>query len=332
MNPAISIIVPVYNAEKTIRKCVDSLLNQTFENFEILLVDDGSPDKCGEICDEYSTKDNRVRVFHKENGGVASARQCGIDNALGEYTIHADPDDWVETNMLMALYTKAKSDDADMVICDYYEDGTKCSKYRCQRPTALDHLTVLKDVFSKLHGSCWNKLIKRDCYIRYNVRFPLKVSYCEDQFVMASFLKNNINIQYLPQAYYHYVNILTKDSLSRHYDAATYMEDVSLIKLYYENFKDIPFYRCILSKRICSMMTRAFYFGHSFYSSNVYKDKFYRFRHIICSTSDLPQYERCIVYLSCCGYYNIIFEIYNWTFKIKQCLNSICKIRKRSNQ
>lgn len=121
-NPTISIIVPVYKSEKFICRCMDSLLSQSFTDFEILLIDDGSPDGSGKICDSYAMKDSRVRVFHKENGGVSSARQLGIDNARGEYTIHADPDDWVEPTMLAELYGKAKTEDADMVICDYYSD------------------------------------------------------------------------------------------------------------------------------------------------------------------------------------------------------------------
>ncbi len=102
--PAVSVIVPVYKAENYLCHCVDSLLAQTFPDFEILLIDDGSPDHSGDICDEYARKDSRVRVFHKENEGVSSTRQCGIDNAKGEYTIHADPDDWVEPDMLDELY------------------------------------------------------------------------------------------------------------------------------------------------------------------------------------------------------------------------------------
>ena len=107
-SPKISVIVPVYKAEAYLHRCVDSLLAQTFQDFEVLLVDDGSPDRSGEICDEYARKDSRVRVFHKENGGVSSARQYGMDHAQGEYTIHADPDDWVEPTMLEELYRKEK--------------------------------------------------------------------------------------------------------------------------------------------------------------------------------------------------------------------------------
>ena len=106
--PKISIIVPVYKAETYLSRCLDSIINQTFKNFEVLLIDDGSPDCSGEICDKYAAMDTRIRVLHKENGGVSSARQMGLDNAKGEYTIHADPDDWVEPNMLEELYKKAK--------------------------------------------------------------------------------------------------------------------------------------------------------------------------------------------------------------------------------
>lgn len=118
--PKVSIIVPVYKAEKYINRCIDSILAQTYTDWELLLVDDGSPDRSGEICDEYAKKDSRIRVFHKENGGVSSARQMGQDKASGEYTIHADPDDWMEPTMLEELYAKAKEDDADMVLCDFY--------------------------------------------------------------------------------------------------------------------------------------------------------------------------------------------------------------------
>ncbi len=171
-NPKVSIIVAVYKAEDYLHRCVDCLLAQTFTDFEILLVDDGSPDRSGEICDKYAEKDNRVRVFHKENGGVSSARQCGLDHALGEYTIHADSDDWVEPNMLEELYKKAKEEDADMVICDFYKNYEDKQIYRKQQPSALDHETVLCELFQqKLYGSCWNKLVKRICNSKYGKAF-----------------------------------------------------------------------------------------------------------------------------------------------------------------
>ena len=97
--PKISVIVPVYNTEKYLHRCVDSILAQTFTDFELLLVNDGSPDKSGEICDEYAQKDTRVRVFHKENGGVSSARNLGLENAQGKWITYVDGDDWIEPTM-----------------------------------------------------------------------------------------------------------------------------------------------------------------------------------------------------------------------------------------
>lgn len=211
--PKISVIVPVYKAEVYLHRCVDSLLAQTFPDFEILLVDDGSPDRSGEICDEYARKDKRVRVFHKENGGVSSARQCGMDNARGEYTIHADPDDWVEADMLEELYKKAREEDADMVICDYYEEKKGKTIYVKQQPSSLDHETVLRELFQQLHGSCWNKLVKRVCYKEFRVKFPLELSYCEDLFVNSCLVLHNIKIAYLPKAFYHYDQIVNAESL-----------------------------------------------------------------------------------------------------------------------
>lgn len=167
--PKISVICPVYKAEKYLHRCVDSILAQTFTDFELLLIDDGSPDRSGEICDEYAAKDSRVRVFHKENGGVSSARQCGIDNMTGEYSIHSDPDDWVEPTMLEELYKKAKEDNADMVICDYYLEGKHKTKYIKQEPTSLESEQVLRDLFQRLHGSLCNKLIRSACYKENNI-------------------------------------------------------------------------------------------------------------------------------------------------------------------
>lgn len=118
--PAVSVVIPVYKAEAWLHRALDSICAQSLNNWECILVDDGSPDRSGEICDEYAEKDRRFRVIHQKNGGVSSARQAGIDAAKGEYSIHIDPDDWVEPTMLEELYHKAKEDNADMVICDYY--------------------------------------------------------------------------------------------------------------------------------------------------------------------------------------------------------------------
>lgn len=213
--PKVSVIVPVYKAEKYLHRCVDSILAQTFTDFEVLLIDDGSPDRSGEICDEYAKKESRVRVFHKVNGGVSSARQCGIDNAQGEYTIHVDPDDWVEPNMLQELYAKAKEDDADMVICDFWSEYEKRQIYNKQQPSKLDSKVVFRELLQQLHCSCWNKLIKLSCYNDFNIHFPMEMNLWEDRYVMLNITMHPIKISYLPKAFYHYDNFSNINSIVR---------------------------------------------------------------------------------------------------------------------
>lgn len=220
---SVSVIVPVYKAESYLCRCVDSLLAQTFPDFEILLIDDGSPDRSGEICDAYAMRDSRVRVYHKENGGVSSARQCGIDNARGEYTIHADPDDWVEPDMLEELYRKAKEEDADMVICDYYLEGLQ-RQYMNQRPSGLKGQIILCDLmFQRLPCSLWNKLIRRACYKNYDVRLPERLDYCEDVITLVQLWQSPIKITYVNKAFYYYDQHINENSITRAYTKATYM-------------------------------------------------------------------------------------------------------------
>lgn len=160
----VTIVVAVYKAERFIHKCVDSLLGQTYPHIEVILVDDGSPDRCGAICDEYATRDPRVKVVHQSNGGVARARQAGIDHATGQYVIHADPDDWVEPDMIEELLANALRTGADMVICDYFSDCGDSMSYNSQH---LPPLSSSQDLFPRLadgalHGSLWNKLVRRE--------------------------------------------------------------------------------------------------------------------------------------------------------------------------
>ncbi|HFD6724085.1 TPA: glycosyltransferase family 2 protein, partial [Enterococcus faecium] len=121
----VSVIVPIYNVEKYLRKCVDSLLSQTLKEIEIVLVDDGSPDASGEIADEYQKKYSNVKTIHRENGGLGPARNTGIENATGEYVAFLDSDDWVESDMYEKLYLVASKENADIVVsghCDFAND------------------------------------------------------------------------------------------------------------------------------------------------------------------------------------------------------------------
>lgn len=119
MNELISVIVPVYNVEKYSERCIESIINQTYKNLEIILVDDGSPDTCPMICDEYAKKDDRIVVIHKENGGLSDARNAGIEIAKGEYFAFIDSDDYISEEFLSKLYMSLKSNSAFMSICNF---------------------------------------------------------------------------------------------------------------------------------------------------------------------------------------------------------------------
>ena len=119
--PMVSVIVPVYKVERYIRKCIDSILKQSFTDFELILVDDGSPDKCGKICDEYAAKDKRIKVIHKKNGGLSDARNAGLDYATGGYICFIDSDDWIHKDLLKDNLERLVSENADVIIFNYVE-------------------------------------------------------------------------------------------------------------------------------------------------------------------------------------------------------------------
>lgn len=230
MTPKVSIIMPVYNAEKYLHRAADSIIAQTLPEWELIMIDDGGKDSSSQICDEYAAKDSRIRVIHKQNAGVSAARQDGIDAARGEYTIHADSDDWVEPTMLEELYAKAKSEDADMVICDYYTNTGEKQTLHIQKPTDVsDNTQTIRDMFQQLHGSCWNKFVRRTCYGEYNVRFPIGVNYCEDQLTIVRLLSHPIKVTYLNKAFYHYFD--NPESITRNYQRAQYETRLQFAKL-----------------------------------------------------------------------------------------------------
>lgn len=214
--PVVSIIVPVYKAEKYLFRCVDSILNQTFKDWECILVDDGSPDKSSQICDEYANKDSRIKVIHKVNGGVSSARQAGLETASGEFVIHADSDDWLDSTMLEELVKHQRETGADFIVFDFYRVANGQQLRICQKPAALDNRQVLKDVISgRLYASCWNKLIRRSLIEKYGASFPKGINLGEDKCFLASLLKNPVTVSYLPKALYYYDASINCNSLVR---------------------------------------------------------------------------------------------------------------------
>lgn len=212
--PAISIIVPVYNAEIYLRRCIDSILAQSFGVWELLLIDDGSPDNSGAICDQFAQEDYRIKVFHKPNGGVASAREVGMANAKGKYSIHVDPDDWIEVDMLQQLYNKITETDADIVVSDFLFDyGPKHQVISYQQ---TDGSNLLYDLLCQnLHGSLCNKLIRTDLYHRHDLHFPEEMICWEDLYICCNLAIHTCRVEYIPKAFYHYDLHSNKGSMTR---------------------------------------------------------------------------------------------------------------------
>ena len=197
MTPAISIIVPVYNVEKYLSRCVDSILAQTFRDFELILVDDGSTDKSAEICDKYAAKDSRIKVIHKENGGQSSARNNGLEIAIGKYIGFVDSDDWISTDCFEYLYTLIEKFNADAVSADFvfaYENklvGFQKDKNPKEKIIAgADEILCYYLKQDKMHGkndfAVWGKLFKRELF--YELRFPAGKIY-EDNIINFKLLQ-----------------------------------------------------------------------------------------------------------------------------------------------
>ena len=215
MQPKISVIVPVYKVEKYLHRCVDSILAQTFTDFELLLIDDGSPDNCGAICDEYAQKDNRVRVFHKENGGVSSARNLGLDNATGEWITFCDADDYVHPEFLFSLYEKH---DADLIVGSFKLVGTEenwngiLQNEKYYRDTLKQKL---KDSsFPPNYHATWGKLYKTEIINANNIRFDTKIHLSEDWLFTLNYFIHTNSVQTVDKPYYYYERGVV-DSLSQ---------------------------------------------------------------------------------------------------------------------
>ena len=208
MNPKISVIVPVYNVEKYLCSCIDSILAQTFTDFELLLIDDGSRDKSGEICDEYANKDCRVKVFHKENGGVSSARNLGIDESKGAYLFFVDSDDIISSFYIEMFVNYIKKNDSVCVVCKYTNRlsllKNQIDSIKTKEMTSSEFLDEIWISEGKLDGYLWNKMFKRKILIDLNIRFDEKVSIWEDMLFVVEYFVNISTVVFVDAVLYYY--------------------------------------------------------------------------------------------------------------------------------
>lgn len=208
MEKLVSVIVAVYNIEEYLPRCVDSILAQTYRNLEIILVDDGSKDQSGNICDSYAEKDRRIKVIHKKNGGLSDARNAGMNAATGEYIGFVDGDDWIEPDMYRAMYFACEKEKAQAAVCRYKQitksgiiDGSAGNSVSLSRDEALE-IYVCGDERYLIYNSVWSKLFARD--LVEGMRFPVGKNSEDIMFTTRAFCRME-RLVYLDEAYYNYV-------------------------------------------------------------------------------------------------------------------------------
>lgn len=199
--PKVSIIVPVYKAEKYLHQCIDSILSQSFTDWELILVDDGSPDRSGAICDEYAQKDDRIRVIHKENGGVSSARNVALERIAGKWLTFVDSDDCLYPNALQRWVEVAEQNNLDLIQCHFnreYKEGQ-------EEGEATELLTAAQYADSENYLTCvWGTLFKSSIVKEHSLRFDEKVRLGEDQIFLFSHMQHCKRIQRISDVLYFY--------------------------------------------------------------------------------------------------------------------------------
>ncbi|MBA4850525.1 glycosyltransferase [Emticicia sp. BO119] len=243
--PKVSIIVPVYNVEKYLPRCIESLMSQTLQEIEIILVDDGSPDNSPKLCDEYTEKDYRVKVIHKKNGGLGFARNSGIDIATGEFLAFVDSDDYVATSMFRELYNTAKKYNLDTVYCGYNRIDNKLRIQPIKDVQALkviesqdDIQEVLLDMIGtepnspidrKYEMSVWHAIYARSIVKEHHVIFPSEREFISEDIIFhMDYLQKAKRIAFLPESLYYYCS--NESSLTTSYRSDRFSKNKVLYK------------------------------------------------------------------------------------------------------
>lgn len=237
MSKLISVIVPVYNVEKYLERCLDSVLKQTYSNLEIILVDDGSKDNSGKICDEYAKKDNRIKVIHKENGGISDVRNVGLANATGDYIGFIDSDDYAAEDMFETLYNLIEDNSADISIVSFYEMyngkliGVRDDKslLKMNKEQALQELLIDTNIQSYM----WNKLFKKELF--KDLKFPVGKNFEDIATVLLIFERAN-KVVLLQDPKYYYLR--RDDSIVGHRTNKTYIDYLEVAYDKYMYLKD----------------------------------------------------------------------------------------------
>ena len=219
----VSVIIPVFNAKKFLRRCLDSIIMQTYKDIEIIIIDDGSTDGSSIICDEYAEKDERFRVTHQQNKGISIARQIGLNQVSGDYLVFVDADDWIDKDMVATMLDFAIKKNADIVVCDYFFEHSvnreKTSHSLPEHPNIQQYLEPF--IKGRICVALWNKMFKSSSV--KSVKFtPSMLNYAEDYlFTIRLLTERDLSLYYYPVAFYHYHIYQSSVTKSRNYEMMT---------------------------------------------------------------------------------------------------------------
>lgn len=299
--PKVSVVIPNYNSEDYIHRCIDSLLNQSFKDFELIIIDDGSTDNSGMIADHYASTHSCVKVIHQANSGVSAARQVGLTAARGKYVTFVDPDDWVEPDMLQCLVGKAEQEDVDILFCDFFIDFSPSSReIGLQKPPSSQLKTLREMVKGNLHGSTCNKLYRLSIISNRNITFPDNISFCEDLWFNCKLLMSgDLRISYLNKAFYHYDRYSNVNSLTRKFKEKALDDYLAYIGYIFDNVQDNDdmFYTLKFNAKIFAF--RSDCEQQKYYS--LYPDLQSRFKATIWHSNN-SKIQKIANYIALCGF------------------------------
>lgn len=269
-NKLVSIIIPVYNIEQYIGRCIESVQKQTYHNLQIILVDDGSTDKSGSICDEYAGKDKRIQVIHKKNGGLSDARNAGLTLATGEYIGYVDGDDWIDEGMYCAMYDACENNQADVAICRYKtiagEQVTDGSSHKIVPLSVEETLDIYVNEHPQyiIYNSVWSKLFKRE--LVEDLIFPVGKNSEDILYTTHAFCRMKKSV-YLDTAYYNYVTSREGSIMNVKSGKRSIEDEIPFLRKQIELFDEYGY------NEIASQASYMFYRRLLFYFLQFYKEK-----------------------------------------------------------
>lgn len=294
----ISVIVPIYNVEKYLSKCINSILEQTYKNLEIILIDDGSDDSSPQICDKYSKKDKRIKVIHKENKGVSSSRNKGLELSTGKYIVFVDSDDYIDKQMIEKLYNNLIENKADISVCNHYynyqKDTFELKKFLHQKLT-IDNNDKFYNIYNDYSLSTiipWGKIYKKEIFA--NIRYPIGKIH-EDEAIILDILTKASRVSYFDEPLYYYVkrdNSITNNFNLKRLDIIDIHE--SRIKKLKNNYSDNLLYLeySTYIKRLVKIIIPGLYSINEYEKATYYQKKYKKLISYVLSNFKISNKEK----------------------------------------